>query len=253
MCGVRTITQLVEKLPDICSKEEAKTVDLHKNWSGANSWAQWWTRSTHLKMLSAAFSEMDMDIWKRSPTTNAVERKNRDCKSDAVSIKQIMTETYKIDKVVCMKHITALQGSSISYRSKTAEARAAQAKCRQKCRSICSEPDKESKFGPPDKAANFNKSCKRQSSASKYSAPGSKKSFIEIDKRKVQFVPNPHPEVIGKQVKMKFHIQDSDSCEWFDGIVSSYDGITQKYGIYFPSDQETVFAALDDEDLEIVE
>ena len=53
---------------------------------------------------------------------------------------------------------------------------------------------------------------------------------------------------------MKFHVQDTDTCEWFHGIVSSYyDGITQKYGIYFPSDQETVFVALDDEDLQIVE
>ena len=113
-------------------------------------------------MLSAAFTEMDKDTWKRSPTTtNAVERKNRDCKSGAVSIKQIMTETYKIDKVVCMKHITAIQGSSISYRSQTAEARAAQAKYRQKCRLVRSEPDKDSKFGPPDKVSNFNKAVPR--------------------------------------------------------------------------------------------
>ena len=52
---------------------------------------------------------------------------------------------------------------------------------------------------------------------------------------------------------MKFHIQDSDTCDWFRGIISSYDGISQKYGIYFPSDKETVFASLDDEDLQLVE
>lgn len=211
LCGVRAITQRVEKLPDICSKEEAKTLDLHKNWSGANSWAQWWTQSTHLKMVSAAFTEMDMDNWKRSPTTtNAVERKNRDCdfKSNAISIKQIMTETYKIDKVVCMKHITALQGSSISYRSKTAEARAAQAKY---CRSICSEPDNEIKFGPPDKAVNFK---------SHVNDKPQQVSILLLVQRKVvlKFVPNPHSEVIGKQVKKKFHIQDLDTCEWFHGI-----------------------------------
>ena len=34
---------------------------------------------------------------------------------------------------------------------------------------------------------------------------------VEIDKKKIQFVPNPHQEVIGKEAKMKFHIQDSDS------------------------------------------
>ena len=39
-----------------------------------------------------------------------------DCKSDAVSIKQIMIHTYKVDKVVCMKHISAEEGGSITYR-----------------------------------------------------------------------------------------------------------------------------------------
>ena len=255
LCGVRTVTQLVDKLPDICSQEEAKTIDLHKNWSGAKNWAQWWTRSTHLKMLSVAFTEIDKDIWNRSPTTtNAVERKNRDCKSDAVSIKQIMTETYKIDKVVCIKHITAMQESSISYRSQTAEARAAQAKYRQKCRSMRSEPDRDSEFGPPDKASNFNRAVPRKRPTPSGSKHGpSKKICVEIDKKKIQFVPNPHPEVIGKEAKMKFHIQDSDTCDWFRGIISSYDGISQKYGIYFPSDKETVFASLDDEDLQLVE
>ena len=162
-----------------------------------------------------------------------------------------MTQTYKVDKVVCLKHITAEQGSSISYRSKTIEARAAQAKCRQKSR-MHFDPDKESEYGPPDKATNFNNPHKRQSSTNKfYSTPSSKKGCIEIDNKKIQFVPNPHPEVIGKQVRMKFEIVDSNTFEWFEGIVSSYDGITQKYGVYCPSDEETVFVSLDDEDLEV--
>ena len=59
--------------------------------------------------------------------------------------------------------------------------------------------------------------------------------------------------MIGKEVRMKFEIEDSDSCEWFHGIISSYNGITQKYGIYFPSDKETVYAELEDDDLELVE
>ena len=53
-------------------------------------------------------------------------------------------------------------------------------------------------------------------------------------------------------MKMKFQIVDSDTSEWFQGIISSYDGVTQKYGIYFPSD-ETVFTNLDDEDLELMD
>ena len=231
--------------------EEARAADSMKDWSSAKNWAQWWTRSTHLKMLSVAFTELDGDIWQRSPTsTNAVERRNRDCKSNAVSIKQIMIQVYKVDKVVCMKHISAEEGGSITYRSRSEEARAAEAKSRQACRVIHSEPDKESSFGPPDKATNYN-SRKRKSSTS--STPKPKKSCIEVDNKKVHFVPNPRPEVIGKQVKMKFQIVESDISEWFQGIISSYDGVTQKYGIYFPSDEETVYTSLDDEDLEFLE
>ena len=47
LCGVHIIAQLQEKLPDICSKEEANTIDSIKDWSNAKNWAQWWTRSTH--------------------------------------------------------------------------------------------------------------------------------------------------------------------------------------------------------------
>ena len=251
LCGVRTITQLQEKLVDVCSKEEARAADSLKDWSGAKNWAQWWTRSTHLKMLSVAFTELDNDTWKRCPTsTNAVERRNRDCKSDAVSVKQIMIHTFKVDKIACMKHISAEEGGSITYRSRSAEARAAEAKSSQAHRLMHSEPDKESNFGPPDKATNYNPR-KRKSSTN--SPPGSKKSCFEIGYKKIHFVPNPRPEVIGKQVRMKFQIEESDAFEWFQGIISSYDGVTQKYAIYFPSDEETVVASLDDEDLELVD
>ena len=90
-----------------------------------------------------------------------------------------MIQTYKIDKVVCLKHITVEQGSSISYRARTGEARAAQAKYRQKCRLVHSDPDKNCEFGPPDKTTNFEvtTSCKRPSASTSKSCslPSSKK------------------------------------------------------------------------------
>ena len=147
-------------------------------------------------MLSVAFTELDGDTWQRSPiSTNAVERRNRDCKSNAVSIKQIIIQVYKVDKVVCMKHISAEEGGSITYHSRSEEARAVEAKSRQARRVIHSEPDKESSFGPPDKATNYNSTS---------STPKPKKSCIEIENKRSPFVPNPHPEVIGKQVKINF-------------------------------------------------
>jgi hypothetical protein len=133
-----------------------------------------------------------------------------------------MIQAYKVDKVVCMKHISAEEGSSVTYRSRSAEARAAEAKSRQARRVMHSEPDKEISFGPPDKATNYNNSRKRKSSTSSTPRPIGKKSCIEVGNTKIHFVPNPRPEVIGKQVRMKFQIIDSEISEWFQGIISSY-------------------------------
>ena len=46
LCGVRSITQLQEKIADICTMEEARAADSTKDWSNVRKWAQWWTRST---------------------------------------------------------------------------------------------------------------------------------------------------------------------------------------------------------------
>ena len=99
LCGVRTVKQLLEKLPLICSNDEAELIDKKCNWSVAKHWAQWWSRCDHLRMLSRAFTLMDQDIWTACPsTTNAVERRNKDCKSAEIDV-------------------------SLSYRSTTEEAR----------------------------------------------------------------------------------------------------------------------------------
>ena len=89
LCDARSLEQLLDKIPGLYTKSEAQLADGQKNWSSAKCWAQWWTRSAHLKMLSRVFTEMDSNIWSESPTTtNAVERKNSDCKCDDVSLKQ---------------------------------------------------------------------------------------------------------------------------------------------------------------------
>jgi hypothetical protein len=49
-------------------------------------------------MLAKAFTELDE--WNKSPTTtNAVERRNQDCKCDSVSLKEVMLKVYRLDKV----------------------------------------------------------------------------------------------------------------------------------------------------------
>lgn len=256
LCDVRSLVQLLDTIPGLYTHSDAQIADNKKNWSSAKCWAQWWTRSAHLKMLSRVFAEMDGDIWSQCPTTtNAVERKNRDCKSDSVSLKQAMLKVYKVDKIHCLRHITAENGSSISYRSRSTEARAAEARKKQKQRYSKIPSDRTSEFGPPDKVTNFNKpeseSHKRPSS-SEDSQAVIKKVAIEVNNDIVQYIPDSHPEVMGKKVRMKFEVSDSGEIEWYEGIISTYNGINQKYGVYFPCDQETVFINFDDSDFEII-
>ena len=61
---------------------------------------------------------MEDDIWKQCPSsTNAVERRNSD------TLQCLMIKVYKIDKVACLKHIAAKEGVTLSYRSRSEEAR----------------------------------------------------------------------------------------------------------------------------------
>ena len=103
---------------------------------------------------------MEQDVWSKCPaTTNAVECKNKDCTSDTLLyIKLAMISVYKVDKVVCLKHIAAeeFEGVSLSYRSRSEEARRTSARRKQKQRPRNQGPsDVSAQFGPPDHVTNF--------------------------------------------------------------------------------------------------
>ena len=139
--------------------KDAKEVDKHADWSAASHWASWWTTDKHLRMLCLPFSEMTSQVWKSCPSTsNAVERKNSECKErHPLPLKAAMINVYNIDRAACCKHIASLKKSSISYRSKTDEVRAADAQRRKKERNAKSSVhDPEAMWGPPDKKCNFN-------------------------------------------------------------------------------------------------
>ena len=55
------------------------------------------------------------------------------------------------------------------------------------------------------------------------------------------------------KVKMQFFIEESESYEWFEGVVQYYDKHAKKYAVYFSSDDETLFVDSDESDKEIVE
>ena len=80
---VRTVAQLLQIVPTLCRIDDAKYIDDNCDWScAAKHWAQWWTRCDLLKMLSKSFSKIDNILEQCPSSTNAVERRNRDCKSD---------------------------------------------------------------------------------------------------------------------------------------------------------------------------
>lgn len=55
-----------------------------------------------------------------------------------------------------------------------------------------------------------------------------------------------------KKVKVKLMV-DLKREEWFWVIISTYNGLSGKYGVYFLSGQQTVQTTLDDEDLKLID
>ena len=145
----------------MCSVEDANFIDEECDWTSAKHWAQWWTSLTHLKMLSHVLSYVP-ETWKNCPTTtNAVERKNYECKTDTPqSLKLAMINVYKLDKNTCCKHIVAKNGCSISYRSRDKEVHKQNAESQRRQRAIAFTSNKAAQLGPPDCSTNFN--CGKQ-------------------------------------------------------------------------------------------
>ena len=51
---------------------------------------------------------------------------------------------------------------------------------------------------------------------------------------------------------MKFESAAGED-EWYDEIICSYNGMTGKYGVYFPCDGQTEEASFHDDDMEIID
>ncbi len=73
-----------------------------------------------------------------------------------------------------------------------------------------------------------------------------------MDNSIIKCIHNEYPEILGKCDRMRFECANDGKDEWYEGVVSSYDIITGRYSIYFPSDGPSEQAYLDDEDMEIM-
>ena len=131
-----------------------------------------------------------------------MERKNKDCKSDNPnSLKAAMIKVYKIDKVAYLKHLAAEDGLSLSYRSKTEESRRMEA-LQKKKQKACTVVDATADYGPPDRPSNFQPATRQKKKAQ--NVTGSSDAKRVALSSKCNYTPNPHPEVLGKNVRMKF-------------------------------------------------
>lgn len=61
----------------------------------------------------------------------------------------------------------------------------------------------------------------------------------------------PDPSLFGKSVEMQFKME-SGKLQWFKGQITNYDGLTGKYGVFFPCDGETVFVDKNDKDMRFI-
>ena len=125
-----------------------------------------------------------------------------------------MMNLYKLDKSTCYKHIAAENGASISFRSKDEKSHKQSAECRRRQRAMAFTADRMSQHGPPDRCSNFRpgiESQKRNNEGSSKSPV--KRSKLSVDNTTLTFIPNPHPEVMGKKVRVKFTVKDSKKEE----------------------------------------
>ena len=68
----------------------------------------------------------------------------------------------------------------------------------------------------------------------------------------INWIPNKHPDAIGKRVRMKFEVEKGIE-EWYEGMIASYNIFSGKYTVYFPSDGQTEEASFDDNDMEFLD
>ena len=108
LCGQIKVTSLLDLIPGL-NESDAEFVDQKCDWTSAAHWAAWWMRSAHLQMLHMDFSTMTSDVWNKCPNnTNAVERRNQDCKNgSSLPVRQCLVSVYKLDKAFCAKFLAA--------------------------------------------------------------------------------------------------------------------------------------------------
>ena len=75
---------------------------------------------------------------------------------------------------------------------------------------------------------------------------------VTVDKNVINIHPNLHPEVVGKRVHVKYDDTDG-GCDWYEGIIVTFNCISGKYGVFFPSDNTSEEFSLNEEGFVIID
>ena len=124
-------------------------------------------KASHLRRLCKAFTAIEQDVWSKClATANAVEHRNKDCTSDTPQYTKLtMISVYKADTIVCLKHIAAEEGVSLSYRSRSEEARRTSVKNQKQRARNQGHSDISAQFGPCNHATHFTGTSAHSNSA----------------------------------------------------------------------------------------
>ena len=63
----------------------------------------------------------------------------------------------------------------------------------------------------------------------------------------------PNLQYMGRKLKIHFRLEDTGKIQWFDGQILNYDPSSGQYGVYFPSDHQTIYIHPDDIDVKYLE
>ena len=60
-------------------------------------------------------------------------------------------------------------------------------------------------------------------------------------------------QYMGRKLKKRFRLVDTGKIQWFDGQILNYDPSSGQYGVYFPSDHQTIYIHPNDKDVKYLD
>ena len=63
----------------------------------------------------------------------------------------------------------------------------------------------------------------------------------------------PDMQYMGRKLKMRFRLEDTGKIQWFDGQILNYNPSSGHYGVYFPSDHQTIYIHPNDKDVKYLD